>query len=56
MNEKGTFETRNTKLMLYQLLNEGNAAIKNRKKRPLSEVMQDIRKEISGSQPQERTV
>ena len=42
-----TFEALNGKLELYRLLGEGRTAVKEGRKRPLSDVMQDIRAEIS---------
>ena len=42
-----TYEMLNGKLELYRLLDEGKAAIKAGKKRPLEDVMQDIRQEIA---------
>ena len=41
-----TYEMLNGKFELYRLLEEGKAAIKADKKRPLEDVMQDIRQEI----------
>jgi prevent-host-death family protein len=42
-----TYETLNGRLELYRLLDEGQAAVKENRKRPLSDVMNDIREEIS---------
>lgn len=42
-----TYEMLNGKLELYRLLDEGRAAVKEGRKRPMSDVMQDIRREIS---------
>ena len=42
-----TYEMLNGKLELYHLLEEGKAATKAGKKRPLEDVMQDIRQEIA---------
>jgi PHD/YefM family antitoxin component YafN of YafNO toxin-antitoxin module len=42
-----TFELLSGKLELYRLLDEGDAAIKENRKRPLGEVMRDIRQEIT---------
>ncbi|HCF50038.1 MAG TPA: prevent-host-death protein [Syntrophomonas sp.] len=42
-----TYEMLNGKLELYRLLDEGRAAIKAGKKRPLEDVMHDIRQEIT---------
>ena len=42
-----TYEMLNGKLELYRLLDEGRAAIKAVKKRPLEDVMHDIRQEIT---------
>jgi len=44
------FEQLNGKLELYRLLDEGRAAVKAGKKRPLSSVIQDIKQEISDGQ------
>ena len=44
------FEQLNGKLELYRLLDEGRAAVKAGKKRPLLSVMQDIRQEITDGQ------
>lgn len=40
------YEMLNGKLELYHLLDEGRKAIKEGRKRPLADVMRDIRKEI----------
>jgi hypothetical protein len=45
---KETYEMLNGKLRLYRLLDEGKKAIKEGTKRPLQDVMQDIRREIRG--------
>ena len=42
-----TFELLSGKLELYRLLDEGDTAIKENRKRPLGEVMRDIRQEIT---------
>jgi len=42
-----TYEMLSGKLELYHLLDEGRAAVKNGRKRPLEDVVQNIRKEIS---------
>lgn len=42
-----TFEALNGKLELYRLLDEGRAAVKEGRKRPLADVMKDIRQEIA---------
>jgi len=42
-----TFEALNGKLELYRLLDEGRTAVNEGRKRPLADVMQDIRAEIS---------
>jgi len=44
------FEQLNGKLELYRLLDEGKAAVKSGKKRPLLDVMKDIRQEITDGQ------
>ena len=41
------FEQLNGRLELYRLLDEGKAAVKAGKKRPLVDVMKDIKQEIS---------
>ena len=41
------FESLNGKLDLYHLLEEGHAAVKAGKKRPLVDVMSDLRSELS---------
>jgi len=43
-----TYEMLNGKLELYGLLDEGRAAVKEGRKRPLADVMHDIRQEIAG--------
>jgi PHD/YefM family antitoxin component YafN of YafNO toxin-antitoxin module len=45
-----TFEALNGKLELYRLLDAGRAAVKAGKKRPLHEVMKDIKRGISDGQ------
>ena len=45
-----TFELMNGKLELYRLLDEGRAAVKEGRKRPLDDVMRDIRREIADGQ------
>ncbi|MNO03480.1 hypothetical protein D3C81_2242030 [compost metagenome] len=42
-----TYEALSGKLKLYRLLDEGRAAVKTGKKRPLQEVMKDIKRGIS---------
>ena len=42
-----TYEALNGKLELYRLLDEGKAAVKAGRKRPLEDVMLDIRQEIA---------
>ena len=42
-----TFELLNGKLELYRLLDEGKAAVKEGRKRPLANVMRDIKQEIA---------
>lgn len=42
-----TYEILSGKLELYRLLDEGRAAVKAGKKRPLQEVMKDIKKGIA---------
>ncbi|MGI6587266.1 MAG: type II toxin-antitoxin system Phd/YefM family antitoxin [Peptococcia bacterium] len=42
-----TYEVLNGKLELYHLLDEGRTAIKEGRKRPLTDVMQDIRHEVT---------
>ena len=42
-----TYEALNGKLELYRLLDEGRAAVKVGKKRPLVEVMKDIKQGIT---------
>ncbi len=42
-----TYEMLNGKLELYRLLDEGRAAVKEGRKRPLADVMSDIRQEIA---------
>ena len=44
------YEQLNGKLELYRLLDEGRAAVKGGKKRPLSSVMRDIKQEITDGQ------
>ena len=45
-----TFELMNGKLELYRLLDEGRAAVKEGRKRPLEDVMRDIKQEIADGQ------
>ena len=45
-----TYEALSGKLELYHLLEEGRAAIKEGKKRPLQEVMKDIKRDISNGE------
>lgn len=42
-----TYEALTGKLELYRLLDEGRTAVKAGKKRPLQEVMKDIKRDIS---------
>jgi len=42
-----TFEMLNGKLELYRMLDEGRTAVKEGRKRPLSDAMRDIRQEIT---------
>jgi prevent-host-death family protein len=42
-----TYEALNGKLELYRLLDEGRAALKAGRKRPLEDVMRDIRQELA---------
>lgn len=42
-----TYEMLNGKLELYRLHDEGRAAVKEGRKRPLADVMRDIRQEIT---------
>ncbi len=42
-----TYEMLNGKLELYRLLDEGRTAVMEGRKRPLEDVMQDIRQEIN---------
>jgi PHD/YefM family antitoxin component YafN of YafNO toxin-antitoxin module len=42
-----TWEALNGKLELYRLLDEGRSAVKAGKKRPLQEVMKDIKRDIA---------
>lgn len=42
-----TYEMLNGKLELYRLLDESRAAVREGRKRPLSDVMRDIRQEIA---------
>ena len=41
------YEMLNGKLELYRLLDEGRAAVKAGKKRPMQKVMQDIKRELT---------
>lgn len=45
-----TYEALTGKLELYRLLDEGRAAVQAGKKRPLQEVMKDIKRGISDGQ------
>ena len=45
-----TYEALSGKLELYRLLDEGRAAFKTGKKRPLKDVMKDIKRDISHDQ------
>lgn len=45
-----TFEALNGKLELYRMLDEGRAAVKAGKKRPLHDVMKDIKRGVSDGQ------
>ncbi len=42
-----TYEMLNGKLELYRLLGEGRVAVKDGRKRPMTDVMRDIRREIA---------
>ena len=42
-----TYEALSGKLELYRLLDEGRAAVMTGKKRPLSDVMSDIKRELT---------
>jgi PHD/YefM family antitoxin component YafN of YafNO toxin-antitoxin module len=42
-----TFEMLNGKLELYRLLDEGRTAVKEGRKRPLTDVLRNIRQEIT---------
>ncbi len=42
-----TYEMLNGKLELYRLLDEGRAAVKEGRKRPLADVMRDIRQDVA---------
>ena len=42
-----TYEMLNGKLELYRMLDEGRVAVKEGRKRPLEDVMRDIRQEIT---------
>ena len=44
------FDEFNSRLELYRLLDEGRAAVKAGKRRPLSDVMEDIKQEIVDGQ------
>ncbi len=41
-----TYEMLNGKLELYRLLDEGRSAVREGRKRPMNDVMRDIRREI----------
>ena len=43
------FETLSGKLELYRLLDEGHAAVKEGRKRPLADVMRDIKRGIDNA-------
>ncbi len=45
-----TYEMMSGKLELYRLLDEGEEAIRQGRKRPLNEVMADIRSELASEQ------
>jgi prevent-host-death family protein len=45
-----TFEALSGKIELYRLLDEGRAAVKEGQKRPLSDVMRDLRQDIANAQ------
>ncbi len=45
-----TYEMLNGKLELYRLLDEGRSAVKGGRKRPLTDVMRDIRQEIANGE------
>lgn len=42
-----TYEILKGKLELYRLLDEGRSAVRKGKKRPMADVMQDLRREIA---------
>lgn len=42
-----TYEMLNGKLELYRLLDEGRAAARDGRKRPMADIMRDIRREIA---------
>jgi hypothetical protein len=44
-----TYEATSGKLELYRLLDEGRTAVKNGRKRPLADVMADIKQEITNT-------
>jgi len=44
------FEQLNGKLELYRLLDESRTAVKSGKKRPLTDVMKDIKQEVADDQ------
>jgi len=45
-----TYETLNGRIELYRLLDEGRKAVNEGRKRPLNDVMRDIREEIVSGQ------
>jgi PHD/YefM family antitoxin component YafN of YafNO toxin-antitoxin module len=47
------YEALNGKLELYQLLDEGRAAVIEGRKRPLADVMRDIRQELTNDKVQD---
>ncbi|HRY14192.1 MAG TPA: type II toxin-antitoxin system prevent-host-death family antitoxin [Syntrophomonadaceae bacterium] len=48
-----TYEMLTGRLELYHLLDEGRAAVKQGRKRPFKDVMQDIRRELTDGQIQD---
>jgi hypothetical protein len=45
-----TYEMLNGKLELYRLLDEGRTAVIEGRKRPMTDVMRDIRREIANDE------
>ncbi len=48
-----TYEMLTGRIELYHLLDEGRAAVKQGRKRPFEDVMQDIRRELTDGQIQD---